>query len=162
MVQMPLTIITWLSISSQNAFIFFVVLVMIALGLKAGSMLYSYVDNRESHQAFMQIPCALLFALALSFTSFWSLLMIGCSNDKTFSFGPFIFASIQLFFTCIWCNVYCSVASHVAKHSRGGGYNYNDDYYMQAWVRQFRHYNSVYLNHFSKRMHFQIFHFFIY
>ena len=82
--------------------------------------LYSYLDY-ENDSSFRKLPCALFFIMLTSFSSFWSLLMVGCSNDSTFSFSPFIFSMIQLFMTCLWCNLYCSVASHVQKYAGGGG-----------------------------------------
>ena len=97
------------------------------MAFKAAHNLYSYVEH-NSDSNLRKVPCAYFFILLLSFSSFWSLLMVGCSNDNTFSFRPFIFSIVQLFMTCLWCNIYCSVASYVQKNAFG-----DNDYMRPYW-----------------------------
>ena len=130
--QTPLTVLAWLSITSQNYAISSMTAIMIILSMWAAMTIFQYTEVRDERK-FGMIPCAVFFILCLSFTSFWSLLMVGCSNDKRFSMAPFVFSTVQLFATCIWCKCYCSIASHVEQylkiHGRGG---YGDDDFQRA------------------------------
>ena len=113
-IQLPLTILGWFRVTSQNLIISSITLLLIVLAVRSVSTIFDYTANDQT-QKFKLIPCAIIMVLSQSFVSFWSLLMVGCSNHETFSMEPFLFATIQLGYTCIWCQLYFAVSQHVRE-----------------------------------------------
>ena len=133
-----MTVSVWMGITKQIIVVSIIMVLLIILCIFSLMLLLQYTENPDIKKLQL-VPCSIMMLLALSFTSFWSCLMVGCSNEKKFTMTPFFFATIQLGFTCVWCNIYWNVSGHVANWMNlyGGSVNEpmmrQDDDYQPAY-----------------------------
>ena len=68
-IQLPLTILGWFRVTSQNLIISSITLLLIVLAVRSVSTIFDYTANDQT-QKFKLIPCAIIMVLSQSFVSF--------------------------------------------------------------------------------------------